>query len=263
MSVSNCSLDENGKASGGRAGDQTGREWLIQAWYDKGWTHCFRYPSSTVRECISQLAEEAARNDKIGYDQNQRTTFWSKLKNSGYHPKNITEACEADCSSGVAAIVKSTGYLLGIPKLQNVSVDMYTGSQINTLSQAGFQVLTDSKYLTSDKYLLRGDILLKKGSHTLINLTDGSQAEKGGWHWLKSDGIWYYQDADGINSYGWKIIPSRNTTTNYKFYFNSKGQMVTGSQWIDGEYCCFMDRGDLEGAMCKTDDKGYQHPWAI
>ena len=75
--ISNSGHDERGKYSGGQAGDQTGGEWQIQAWYNRPWTHVFRYPASTVRECIASLAEEAAKNDRIGYDQNQRTTFWA------------------------------------------------------------------------------------------------------------------------------------------------------------------------------------------
>jgi peptidoglycan hydrolase-like protein with peptidoglycan-binding domain len=35
--------------------------------------------------------------------------------------------------------------------------------------------LTDSKYLTTDKYLMRGDILVKEGSHTVMVLDNGSE----------------------------------------------------------------------------------------
>ena len=40
---------------------------------------------------------------------------------------------------------------------------------------AGFEILTESKYLTSDAYLLNGDILLNDNAHTAVNLTDGSK----------------------------------------------------------------------------------------
>ncbi len=33
-----------------------------------------------------------------------------------------------------------------------------------------------SKYLTSDAYLLRGDLILKDGSHVCTNITNGSKA---------------------------------------------------------------------------------------
>lgn len=45
---------------------------------------------------------------------------------------------------------------------------------------AGFEVLTDKKYLTSDAYLLEGDILLNDGAHVATNLTNGAKASGGG-----------------------------------------------------------------------------------
>lgn len=175
--ISNSGHDENGKYRGGKAGDQSGTEWYIRTWYKKGWTCILRHPNPQVREMIATLAEESANNNNIGYDQYQRTTFWKALKNSGYRPKNITTPCESDCSAGVSAIVKATGYLLNIAELQNVSENNTTSIMRNNYKKAGFEVLTDSKYLTSDKYLLRGDIILKEGVHVCTNLTNGSKSE--------------------------------------------------------------------------------------
>lgn len=172
--ISNSGHDENGKYRGGKAGDQSGTEWYIRKWYNNGWTCILHHPNALVRAMIATLAEESANNNNIGYDQNERTSFWKALKNSGYRPKNITTPCEGDCSAGVSAIVKATGYLLGIKELQNVSENNYTGSMKEAFKKAGFEVLTDKKYLTSDKYLFRGDIILKEGVHVCTNLTDGS-----------------------------------------------------------------------------------------
>ena len=105
---------------------------------------------------IAQMAKAAANNNMVGYDQSQRYTFWEHLKASNYDPAKITVKCEADCSSGVAAIVKGAGYRLGIKKLKDVSICCYTGNLRAALKAAGFEVLTDSKYLTSDAYLLEG-----------------------------------------------------------------------------------------------------------
>ena len=41
-------------------------------------------------------------------------------------------------------------------------------------------MLTDKKYLTSDAYLLEGDILLNDGAHVATNLTNGAKASGGG-----------------------------------------------------------------------------------
>ena len=177
--ISNCGHDENGRYTGGAAGDQTGGEWEIRSWYNRPWDYVLRHPDENVREMIASMAEAAARNDLIGYDQNDRYTFWEHLKASNYDPAQITVKCEADCSSGVAAIVKGAGYRLNNAALKGVSIYCYTGNLRSALKAAGFTVLSASKYLTSASYLLRGDILLYEGHHVATNLTTGSQAGSG------------------------------------------------------------------------------------
>ena len=85
-----------------------------------------RHPDEKVRKMIADMARAAAKNNLVGYDQSQRYTFWEHLKASEYDPAGITIACEADCSSGVAAIVKAVGYRLNMQKLKNVSIYLYT-----------------------------------------------------------------------------------------------------------------------------------------
>lgn len=176
--LANCGHDEHGACySGGKAGDQTGTEFEIRTYYvypNGGWTHVFRHPNTAVREEIAKLAERAAKNDKVGYDQSERWTFWDQLKVSNYDPAKITVNCETDCSASELSICKAVGYRLNITALKNINQNGYTGNQRAILKTAGFQVLTDKKYLTSDKYLLRGDILLAEGHHTCTNLTNGS-----------------------------------------------------------------------------------------
>lgn len=174
--ISNCGHDENGRYSGGKAGDQTGTEWRVINWYNRPWKCVLRHPNADVRAMIASMAKAAANNNLIGYDQSQRGTFWTNLADSNYDPAQITVACEADCSSGVAAIVKGAGYRLGIDALKKVSTACYTGNLRATLKAAGFEVLTESKYLTSDAYLFAGDILLNDNAHVATNLTTGSKA---------------------------------------------------------------------------------------
>lgn len=173
--ISNCGSDERGRASGGIAGDQTGGEWRIREWYSSPWSCVLRYPDAKVREKIAELATESANNNNIGYNQAKRTTFWTQLEKALYQPSRIKTKCDADCSAGVSAICKAVGYLMNIEKLKNISKDNWTGSMRVAFKGAGFEVLTDSKYLTSDKYLLAGDILLNDKKHTCINLTNGSE----------------------------------------------------------------------------------------
>lgn len=174
--ISNCGHDERGKYTGGAAGDQTGAEWEIRSWYNRPWNCVLRHPDRRVGNMLAELGRAAAKNNLVGYDQGQRGTYWQHLKASNYDPAQITIKCEADCSSGVAANVKAAGYRLGIKALQDVSADCYTGNLRAALKAAGFDVLTASKYLTSDAYLLPGDILLYEGHHTATNLDTGSKA---------------------------------------------------------------------------------------
>ena len=109
----------------------------------------------------------------IGYDQAERWSFWKQLQTVGYRPSKITTPCEADCSAGVISIVRAAGELLGVNNLKHLSAT-YTGNMRAGFRMAGFQVLTASKYLTSDKYLRRGDILLNDTHHTAINVTNGA-----------------------------------------------------------------------------------------
>lgn len=255
--ISNCGQDERGKYSGGAAGDQTGSEWQIIPWYNRPWNCVLRHPDQRVQADLAYLGRAAAENNNVGYDQGQRTTYWAQLVIASYDPAKIKTKCEADCSSGVAANVKAAGYRLEIKKLQEVSKDCYTGNLRAALKAAGFEVLTASKYLTSDKYLIPGDILLYEGHHTATNLDYSSLAapkepeKKSGWHqeddgwrfylgntgepvrnnWYEDAGKWYWFNGAGIMV----------TNVWYKYqgcwyYLGADGAMVKGLQAVDGKW---------------------------
>ena len=182
VKLSNCGHDENGRYAGGKAGDQTGTEYQIINWYDRPWLCVLRFEDKKIAAMIADMAKKAAENDLIGYDQgtngnyNDRYTFWEHLKASGYDPAKITVACESDCSASTAAIVKGTGYRLGIQKLQNVSIYLTTYKMRAAFQTAGAKLLTDKKYLTSGDYIMEGDILLNDNHHVAIAITSGDKA---------------------------------------------------------------------------------------
>lgn len=178
--ISNSGKDENSTYHGGKAGDQTGHEWELKAWYNRPWTVILRYPDQAVALKIAELGIAAALNDKIGYDQDQRTTYWKQLQAVGYDPSKITVACEEDCTAGVSSNVRAAGYLMGIKALQNVSI-CTSRNMRSVFTKAGFTALTDNKYLTGTKYLLPGDILLCESHHAATNISLGS-AVKSSWN---------------------------------------------------------------------------------
>ena len=166
VKIGHASIDENGNASGGVAGDQTGREVCIRTWYDKGWIYVIRPKRKEVAERIAKAMEQACANDNIGYDQYQRTTLFNQAKAHGWDLSKITKPCETDCSALVAVCVNAAGIA--------VSKDIYTGNEKSALCNTGeFEALSASKYLNSDTCLKRGDILLSNG-HTAVVLSNGS-----------------------------------------------------------------------------------------
>ena len=146
-------IDERGRASGGRAGDQTGRELCVHTLSSSGaWTRILRPPYGAAK--IVKAAYATAANDHVGYDQSQRTTFYTAAKAAGWDVSAIKRDVETDCSAAVAVWCNCAGFA--------VSKDMYTGSERAALRSAGF---TDMPY--SEANLKPGDVLWRNG-HTVV-----------------------------------------------------------------------------------------------
>lgn len=171
VKIGHASINENGRASGGKAGDQTGKEVCIRTWYNKGWNKVIRPKNSNVAEKIAKAMEQAAKNNHIGYDQSDRTSLYKLAAEKKWKIDKIEKDCSCDCSSLVAVCVNAAGI--------EVSKDIYTGNEASVLKQTKqFKVLTDVKYLNQEDYLKRGDILLREGSHTAIVLSNGPRVNK-------------------------------------------------------------------------------------
>lgn len=171
--IGHSSIDENGRAYNGTAGDQTAKEVCTRTWYNKSWDYVLRPTDSTIAEKMAKACEQACANNKIGYDQWQRNTLYTQAKKVNYDLSKITTACECDCSSLMCICAICAG----------ISADyFYIGGNMRTTSTmksafqktGKFEILTDKKYLNSDTYLKRGDILVKAGSHTVMVLSNGS-----------------------------------------------------------------------------------------
>ena len=117
VKIGHASIDENGKARGGAAGDQTGREVCTRDWYSKNWNKVIRAKNSKIAEKIAKAMEAACANNNIGYDQNQRTTLFVQAQAKKWDISKITTKCETDCSALVAVCVNAAGV--------SVSKDIY------------------------------------------------------------------------------------------------------------------------------------------
>ena len=151
--VSGACIDERGRATGGKAGDQTGREVCVHTLASSGaWSRILRPPRNA--SVIVKQAYAAAANDHIGYDQSQRTTLYNAAAKVGFDLSAVKTDVECDCSALVAVLANAAGF--------KVSKDMYTGNERSALAAVGFK---DMPY--SEAALQPGDVLWRSG-HTVV-----------------------------------------------------------------------------------------------
>ena len=164
--VGSARIDERGKAYGGRAGDQTGRELSTQKWYlhKKGW-RVFRAVKREQALKIAADMEAACKNSHIGYDQWQRNTLYRAAEPVGFDCSRVRTDCETDCSALVRVCCAYAG-IMGLPS------DFRTGNMPKNLLATGmFVELRGAKYTDQSAYLGKGDILVTKThGHTVVVL---------------------------------------------------------------------------------------------
>lgn len=156
--VGSARIDENGKISGGKPGDQTGNEVATQAYYvhSKGW-YCLRPKSIAVANAIAGAMLQACKNDNIGYCQGHRIDVVTNLRKYGSLAK-ITVKTEADCSSLVRSCCIQAGFDPG---------SFNTASEVSTLKATG--QFMEPISVTSGTKLYNGDVLVtKKKGHTVV-----------------------------------------------------------------------------------------------
>ena len=171
--VGSARIDENGKAYGGKAGDQTGKEVSRQEHYvhKKGW-RAFRAKDRQAALKIASAMEAACKNNNIGYDQWQRNSLYQKAAVHGFDPGKVDVPCETDCSALVRVCCAYAG-------IMDIPADFRTGSMPHYLLKTGaFVELKGSKYTGQSTYLGKGDILVTRTSgHTVVVLDDGVKYE--------------------------------------------------------------------------------------
>lgn len=175
--IGSARMDERGKASGGKAGDQTGKEVSTQNWYkhSKGW-RVLRAKDPLVAQYSAEAMRSACDNNNIGYDQHQNQTLWNASKSVDHDPAKVTKPTETDCARLVRNCVqyacKKAGLDVEIP-------DFYTATLVNKLLGTGlFVELKGGKYTDQSAFLGAGDILCTRvKGHVVIVLTNGDKYE--------------------------------------------------------------------------------------
>lgn len=170
--IGHASRDENKQYKNGQSGDQDGLEVCKRSWFNRPWKIILRAKNKDTREKIAHAMELACANNHIGYDQYQRNTLWNDIKNKHFDPSKTSKSVETDCSALVCVCCAYAG--IPVQYLMINGNSLTTSSMERYLMASGeFELLTDNKYLISDKYLLRGDILVYPKHHTAVNLDDG------------------------------------------------------------------------------------------
>jgi len=177
IKIVHASIDEHGTAKGGQAGDQTGKEVCIRTWYDKKWDLMLRHPNESIAYASANIAQLLADSNLVGYDQNQRNTLHDTLRSMDYNTGHYIASgvkTETDCSAFVTC-----AYIAGGVKTLEYNGNAPTTSTMEkTFKNAGFEVYKQNRFLTSDSYLKKGDILVKAGSHTVICLESGTRVNQ-------------------------------------------------------------------------------------
>lgn len=165
--IAHASINELGKTTGGTLGDNNRKEVCTRTWYNKPWGCVIRFIDADMREKVAKCMEQATANDHIGYDQNKRNTLLNLARKQSYDVSKVTEDCATDCS----ALVTLACIYAGIP--ENKLVTNGNSATTRTLKQmlkatGEVNIYTTSDYTQKSDKLIRGDILLKEGSHVAV-----------------------------------------------------------------------------------------------
>ena len=171
--IGSARIDERGKISGGKDGDNNGREVSTQNYYAKPagapW-RVLRPKNATKAAKIAACMRKACANDHIGYNQNRRLTLYNLAKPHGFDVSKVTQNCSTDCSALVRVCCAYAGIAVG---------NFTTSNEARMLLATGeFVEMADKKYRTGSAYLREGDVLVtpSKG-HTVVVLSSGNASE--------------------------------------------------------------------------------------
>ena len=164
--------DENGKAYGGKAGDQKGgKEVSTQKWYkhSKGW-RTFRAKDPAKARKMAKAMEMLCNTNLVGYDQHQRNTLYKALEAVGWKLEDLGKAVETDCSALIRVCCAYASIMLP---------DFNTANMAKALLDSGeFVELKGSKYNSQDVFLGIADIqVTQTKGHTGMILSNGSKYE--------------------------------------------------------------------------------------
>lgn len=182
--IAHASIDEHSKIKGGKAGDQTKKEVCIRSWYNKPWSHVLRINNDKVRKQFGNNMIDIAKNDNIGYDQNQRNSLLTKAIKVDFDFTKIKTKCECDCSSSITVAILGAIYkVLGKTEYEKAYKVLYAGNNCRTTStlRSGLNTLklitvySDKAHTASTDKAVFGDIYISEGHHVVCYINNGKK----------------------------------------------------------------------------------------
>lgn len=168
-----ASIGEKGKATGGKAGDQTGKECKTGPWYSFGQTQCFRWKSATFAHKFAVAMKFFCDSPLVGYAQDTRITLYNALKKVKWDYTKLKTKVNCDCSMLIICAINCAVGKKVVPSYA------YTGNLKSLLMNTGlFNLMTGSKYTQSDNYVMEGDILNAPGHHVIASISHGHKSGK-------------------------------------------------------------------------------------
>lgn len=163
-----ASIDENGNAKGGSAGDQTGKEVCIRSFDEsRDWDYVL-IADATTRALMKKKAIKLCKSNLVGYDQNQRNTLHTYMKKYDYNASKYIKSgkkTETDCSAFMTLLAIASG----VDELEYKTSGNAptTSTMVDKFVDTGkFKKKKYSKGMT----LKSGYILVQEGHHTAMYL---------------------------------------------------------------------------------------------
>ena len=166
-----ASIGENGKAVGGKKGDQTGREVRVGPYYNFGQDKCIRFRNVARGRKMAIIAKFLANSNVAGYNQYNRSSLhmacraynwdWNKIKKA---IKNGTfPLCNTDCSAYFTVCVNLA---YGKEKLPSDCTTRNLVKRCTVTNKANFKLTKNCP----PKKWQKGDAPIKEGKHIIINV---------------------------------------------------------------------------------------------
>lgn len=167
-----ASIGENGKAVGGKKGDQTGKEVRVGNYYNFGQNVVIRFRDKKWGRKMAKVAKYFTTSNIVGYNQNDRESFYDECAIRGWNFKIIQKdiingkfpKCNTDCSALCATCIN---VVLGegkVPCFTTHTMIKWTIGRNPSLF--GYIPMSDIENVGWQK----GDMPLKAGKHVIINV---------------------------------------------------------------------------------------------